>query len=234
MYGGREQFVKVCLQEGLTHEEASGLLAFGVRHKISIDDPFMTLALVLGLINNATALNQKSSQALADDAAVRTGKALQAAIESVVGNGLRGVKIRWTKTAGILSIVCLAVTFALGASLSLHHQSPSSEFWRDIAGGPNAAEWQWLIETSPSFPIAMKACIPGSSNFSVQDGRPYCSFRISKAAPSSETDWFSAALLGPSQKLGRFTPFGLFALGLGLGLAAFLAHFAFRKLRTSR
>ena len=127
MYGGREQFVKVCLVEGLSSEQASDLFAFALRHKVNVEnDPFMTLVLVLGLIREATNLNLKSSRRLAQDAADRTGKELASVVEGFMREGLHDLTVRWVATVGMVGVACLAVTFSLGArllrSLSQHRR----------------------------------------------------------------------------------------------------------------
>lgn len=234
MYGGREQFVKVCLVEGLSPEQASDLFAFALRHKINVDnDPFMTLALVLGLIREATNLNLKSTQKLAHEAADRTAKEIVSVVKSVVREGLRQVKVRWIAAMVTVGVVCMAVTFTLGATLALHQQTRMTEFWSILANSPDAAGWEQLIKYNSEYP-SERACNPQSRNYGTADGRPYCSFRIFRAPESQEASWFSAALLAPSLKLGHYTPLALLATGLVLGCSMLLAPFAIGKWRSKR
>lgn len=232
MYGGREQFVKVCLVEGLSSEQASDLFAFALRHKINVDnDPFMTLVLVLGLIREATNLNLKSSRKLAQDAADRTGKELASIVEGVVRDGLRQAKVRWVAAVGMVGVACMAVTFTLGATLALHQQARTTEFWSTIASSSDAAEWERFIKNNWSFP-SERACSPQSKNYEIVDGQAYCSFFISWVPKSQQDNWFSAVLLSPSLKLGHYTPLALLTIGLVLGLSTLLARSAFQKRRT--
>lgn len=234
MYGGREQFVRVCLVEGLSPEQASDLFAFALRHKINVDnDPFMTLALVLGLIREATNLNLKSTRQLAQDAADRTGKELVSVVEGVVRDGLRQIKVRWIATMGTIGVVCMAVTFTFGATLTHYQQARSTEFWSSIANSSDAQVWERFIRSNRTFP-SERACSPQSSNYGSVDGQAFCSFRMSWEPKSQEANWFSAALLGPSLKLGHHTPLALLAAGVVLGLSMLLAPFAFQKWRSKR
>ena len=232
MYGGREQFLKVCLVEGLSLEQASDLFAFALRHKINVDsDPFMTLVLVLGLIREATNLNLKSSRKLAQDSADRTGKEFASIVEGVVRDGLRQVRTRWIVAVGIVAVACMAATFTLGATLALHQQARTTEFWSTIASSSDSAEWERFIKNNRSFP-SERACSPQSKNYEIVGGQAYCSFLISWVPKSQQSNWFSAVLLGPSLKLGHFTPLALLAIGLVLGLSTHLARPAFQKRKT--
>jgi hypothetical protein len=234
MYGSSEQFLRVCAIEGLSREQASKLLAFALRHKINIsDDPFMTLTLVLGLIKNATALNLKSSEALAKDAADRTGNDLKLMVEDVVRQGHRKLKLRWATATGLVGVLCLAVTLSLGASLTLHQQAHITEFWSTLASSSDATGWEQLIKSNKALP-SERACNPQSRNYGVDGGRAYCQFRMFLSPNTEETNWFNSALLGPSLKLGNYTPLSLLALGVVLGISMLLAPLAFLKWRTKR
>lgn len=223
-------FVNVCLEEGLTKQQALTLLGFAIRHKIGIDDAFMTLVLVMGLITNATALNLKSTKELAKDAAAAMAKELGAGINEVLRERLLHLNIRWAIAAGVLATLLLAVTLALGVTLGLHQRPPSAEFWSVLAESSSAAAWQQIIELNTTLPDRMSACRPGSKNYGLEGERAFCAFYLNLASAGSETNWLHSALLVPSQQLGRYTPVSLIAIGFGLGLAPLAAYFARRKM----
>lgn len=226
-------FVRVCLEEGLTKQRALYLLGFAIRHKIGIDDAFMTLILVLGLITNATALNLSSTQALARDAAAAVAKELGADINEVVRERILHLNIQWAIAAGVLATLLLAVTLSLGVTLGLQQRPPAAEFWSVLAENSSADAWQQIIEQNPTLPDAMRACNPASKNYGLNEEREYCSFYLYRSSGGLETNWLHSALLAPSQLLGRYTPVSLIAigLGLGLGLAPLGAYFARRKMK---
>lgn len=200
-----EHFVDVCLKEGLTRQAAVVLLSFAKRNQIGIDDPFMALMLILGLIDKATAHNLQSTTLLAEEAASRAVKALGTSLVNTIRQRALLLQVRWAIGAGVLGLLLLAVTFSIGATIGVHGQVPSSA-------------WQRVIEQNTSLPDALAACGPTSHNYRLENDRPSCGVWLQIGAGIADDNWFQTAFLAASHRLGRHTPMSLLAIGLGLGL----------------